>query len=462
MKGKIFFILFISLFIVSWIFAINTVPFSLKWIFFLPNGWSGIAGPSPIGGYPGRVDYNVGSGEIYPDGVLSGSFWMGNVGWVTFSHDISASGARINCPTSIWNDSTQLCPVSWSAWSQNAGWIVFGAGEIGTSSGAYFDPNTGNLAGYGWNKSLGWIPLWSGLSGSIIPDGTTIANPLDGVPINFISRIAIVGNIAGSRIFSVQNNALVNQDVGYSYKTVDHPSILNMLRRNIALMSRNISDTDLADINSQHQFIIQNITNTPTGPDFRIDASQLIPYITAWKRSIIVKWWDIILNEPDINSIAWSNKNIALIAMKDDAGNGWNIVIWDKVKRIYAYMYAEGTVYSWEKANFSAPIIPYSNTWVWNIPKWQLYIRWLVASKNTIGWSQQKPTPICPVLVTGCTAVSSYAYDWDYFRTYNTGSVSQWSLPFERSTVPKLQNATMIIEYDSQILVDPPPWFREQ
>lgn len=459
MKGKIFFIVFISFFIVGSLFAINTVPFSFKGVFFLQNGWSGIAGVSPIGGYPGRVDFGTGWGEIYPDWVLSGSFWIGNAGWVSFSHGVSSSGARINCPTTIWNDSTQLCPVSWSAWSQNAGWIVFGSGEIGTGSGAYFDPNTGNLAGYGWNKSLGWIPLWTWLSGSTVPDNTTVSDPLDGVPINFVSRIAIVGNIAGSRVFSVENNTIVNQDVWYSYKTVDHPSILNMLRRNIALMSRNISATDLVDINSPHEFIIKKDS---ANPDFRIEFNELIPYLTAWKRSIIVIWWDIILNQTEINSTSWSAKNIALIAIKDELGNGWNIVIWDNVKRIYAYMYAEWTVYSWEKANASSPIVPYSQAWVWHIPKWQLYIRWLVASKNTIGGSQQKPTPVCPVLIVGCSAASSYAYDWDYFRTYNVLDPLQRSLPAERSTVPKLQNATMIIEYDSQILVDPPPWFREQ
>ncbi len=460
MKGKIVFFVFISFFIASTLLATNTIPFSLKWFFYLNNGWSWVAGVSPIWGYPGRVDYGTGWWEIYPGGILSGSFWMWNVWWVTFSHGVFGSGAQINCPTDIWNDSTQPCPVSGSAWSENAGWIVFWSNEIGTGSGAYFDPNTGNLAWYWWNKSLGWVPLWSWLTGSVVPDATSIADPLDGVPINFVSHIAIVGNIAWSRVFSVENNSIVNQDVWYSYKTVDHPKILNMLRRNIALMSRNISDADLADINSPYEFII--IKNNPSNPDFRINFNNFLPYVIAWKRSIVVIWWDIVIDEVDVNTTNWSDKNVALIALKDDAWNGGNIVIYDRVKRIYAYMYAEWTVYSWEKVDSTSPIVPYSDSWIWHIPKWQLYIRWLVASKNTIGWSQQKPTPVCPVLVSTCTTASSYAYDWDYFRTYNTGSVSQWALPVERSTVPKLQSATMIIEYDSQILVDPPPWFREQ
>ena len=112
-----------------------------------------------------------------------------------------------------------------------------------------------------------------------------MVDPLAGVPINFVSKIAIVGNIAGSRVFSVQNNGVVNQDVGYSYKTINHANILNMIRRNIALMTRNIDDSELdpADVNdNKFNFIIRK------NQDFRISLNSLTPYITAKKRSIIV------------------------------------------------------------------------------------------------------------------------------------------------------------------------------
>ncbi len=456
MKGKIFLLLVLLFTIGFSIVVANNLPFNLKGVFFLNNGWSGDGWTSFTGWYPGKVDYNTGSAQIHPDGTLSGSFWMWNVGWVTFSHGMTGSAyePRINCPTTIWNDATQPCPISGSAWSQNAGWIVFSSTSIWTGSWAYFDPNTGNFAGWWWSRDLGWVPFWSGLSGSIVPDGTTVpTDPLNGVPINFVSRIAIVGNIAGSRVFSVENNSLVNQDVGYSYTTINHARLLDLIRKNIAIMSRNISDTDLVDINSPHNFIIQK-----DGTDFPIDGWWSVLSING-KRTVVVIGWDIILDMPIINALDWSDKNIALIALKDSAGNGGNIIITDKVKRIYAYMYAEGTVYSGIKW---ANIDPYTDGGIWNIPKWQLFIRWLVASKNTIWWSQQKPNPICPVLVTGiCDAVSSYAYDWDYFRTYDTTDLTQNSLPSERATVPKLQNATMIIEYDPDILVDPPPWFQE-
>lgn len=96
--------------------------------------------------------------------------------------------------------------------------------------------------------------MWTSVSGSVLPTPTTIVDPLAGVPINFVSKIAIVGNIAGSRVFSVQNNGVVNQDVGYSYKSINHANILNMIRKNIALMSRNISDSDLDPVSTDTKF----------------------------------------------------------------------------------------------------------------------------------------------------------------------------------------------------------------
>jgi hypothetical protein len=124
--------------------------------------------------------------------------------------------------------------------------------------------------------------MWTSISGSLLPTPITTVDPLAGVPINFISKIAIVGNIAGSKVFSVVNNGVVNQDVGYSYKTVNHGNILNMIRKNIALMTRNIDDTTLAAIVSPLDFVI--IKNN----DLRIELSSLTPYLTAGKRSIIV------------------------------------------------------------------------------------------------------------------------------------------------------------------------------
>ncbi len=143
MKGKIFLVLLISLCIVTtlWAALTNTNPFRLKGIFSSLNGWSGIAGVSPFGGYPGKVDYSTGGAQIYPDlnsnGFLSGNIWMGNVGWVTFSHGGLGQEVLIKCPPNIWSQSDQLCPLTGGAWSQNAGWIVFSGSEIGVDPMGY-------------------------------------------------------------------------------------------------------------------------------------------------------------------------------------------------------------------------------------------------------------------------------------------------------------------------------------
>ena len=159
--------------------------------------------------------------------------------------------------------------------------------------------------------------------------------------------------------------------------------------------------------------------------------------------------------------MAWAKSPIALIALRDAVGNGGNIIISDQVKRIYAYMYAEGSVFSGDKASSVSPIVSYTSSGIWNTPQNQLYIRGLLASKNTIGGSQQSP-PVCPVLIVGCNDTNVQAYDWDYFRNYDPAQVTiQGSLPPERSSIAKIKDAPMIIEYDPHILTDPPPGFRE-
>jgi hypothetical protein len=65
----------------------------------------------------------------------------------------------------------------------------------------------------------------------------------------------------------------------------------------------------------------------------------------------------------------------ALIALKDANGNGGNVIITNAVERIYAFIYAEGSIYSGEKATTTDPIVPYILSGAWNIPAQQLYIK---------------------------------------------------------------------------------------
>ena len=63
--------------------------------------------------------------------------------------------------------------------------------------------------------------------------------------------------------------------MGYTYKTVNHASILNLLRKNIALMTRNVDPDYFKDDASLNRFdfILQNRVNEPVDPDYVFDAS---------------------------------------------------------------------------------------------------------------------------------------------------------------------------------------------
>lgn len=462
MKGKAFLFIFISLLLTATILAISSSSvIRLKWVFNAPNGWTGgIFNWPTLVGNPGRVDFDSATGHINSSGAFSGNFWLGNVGWVTFNHGIGGEEAIIQCPNNILNLATQLCYISGAAWSENAGWIIFGSGAIGTGSGAYFDPNTASISGWWWNQALGWIPMRSGLSWSLAYDD--LANTWSALwPISlyFVSKIAIVGNIAGTRVYSVSNSGITNQDVGYSYKTINHADILNLIRKNIALLTRNTNTWVLEDDTSVNPFNYVYRDKHLPNPDYDFPITWVL--LDPNKRSIIIRWWDIILDSTGVNATNWSNPTIALIALKDELWNGWNIIVSKRVGKIYAYMYAEWSILSWEKIAWV--IHNYVDWWPFNIPQGQLYIRGLAASKNTIGGAQQITNPFCPVLTdTLCDLPTAKRYDWDYFRNFDYSDVTQRSIPNpERSWIPKLDEAPMVIDYDEGILNDPPPWFRE-
>jgi hypothetical protein len=75
---------------------------------------------------------------------------------------------------------------------------------------------------------------------------------MDGVSVQFVGKIAIIGNIAGTRIFE-----LPNQNVGYTFNVTSHASIMNSIRKNISIMSRNVSDSVLGDASSGFNFIVK-------------------------------------------------------------------------------------------------------------------------------------------------------------------------------------------------------------
>lgn len=413
--------------------------------FFTPNdSWTG--------GHPGKVTFDIGSSNsgfasiIDTDGYLSGYFWLGNVGWATFTHtEWSVESPRIVCPEEVFRDPTIVCPATGYAWSENAGWIALSGTFIDGGSGVYYNPAEGILQWFGHSQSLGYIPFY-GLAGTPIDSGALNQTGivLDGVGLNFIGKIAIIGNIAGTRIYNI-----TNQNVGYVFDNINQAEILNTIRKNIALASRNISSANL-NVWWWTDFIYQK---SPTY-DYRADLWWIWP---SWERSIIVEWRDIILDRTDIRDFSNPNTPKAIIALKDSVWNGWNIVITENVERIYAFIYAEWSIYSGEKASETDPIVSYVQSWAWSIPAQQLYIKWGLISKNTIWWAVQTPS-VCPVVITNCDTLTSQLYDLNYFRTYDPTDSTQESVPSPLDADIRFDRSSVVIDYDSAVTANPPPW----
>jgi hypothetical protein len=115
---------------------------------------------------------------------------------------------------------------------------------------------------------------------------------------------------------------------------------MNTINKNLSIMSRNIAGSVLSDELSTLDFYVSRTS------DYIFDFNKAWP---TNKRTIITVGRDIILDQADINPS--SPKTRALIALKDATGNGGNIIITEKVKRIYSYIYAEGSIYSGEKVS---------------------------------------------------------------------------------------------------------------
>jgi glycogen synthase len=69
----------------------------------------------------------------------------------------------------------------------------------------------------------------------------------------------VIGNIAGTRIYN-----LPNQQVGYIFSSINHSEMLNTIRKNIALISRNIPYAQLIDPANNFDFFLYDSADYDT------------------------------------------------------------------------------------------------------------------------------------------------------------------------------------------------------
>lgn len=382
-------------------------------------------------GYSGAQIVWYGTTEV----TLTGMFWMQTTGWTTFSESM----VTLIPPTS-WDNIRDPWYLSGYAWSPNAGWIALNHGES-NASGVIFMPDISQLVWYGYSPNLGWIPFGE-ISGSGI-----VVDMSDG----FIWKVSIDGAIWWSKTFNVLYN------VGGSFNSVSMTAFVNVVRKNITILLRNVGwkvNTDFTGAWAQsfNKSMIFRIEDNASSVFLKYsDIKNSFDFDLS--RSLIVIGADVYIDTDVINILSQPR---AIIAIKNDKGEWWNIYIDGSVKKIESILFSEGSIISWAEF-LTGTLSPYytSKASVFlDIPRNQLYIKWSIWGFNTIGWSSKDDGAVCPYLrenTTLCTYDNAIKYDWNYFRIYN-------GAPARRAYINDSKDQfSVIIEYDARIIQDPPP-----
>jgi hypothetical protein len=380
--------------------------------------------------------------------ILSGNLWIENVGWAhLFPTTIYPPTTNIIDPWTLENNPGTFAGF---IWSENAGWISLAAGNS-TYSWVHYLPLEQSFTGYAWSDTLGYIDF-----------GPTSA----GLSRWLIGRVKILGNVGGNSFYT--DIALLSED-NVSFNADKFTPFINQVKKNIALMMRNVTTLSLAQgIN------ISNTTYKKTGnailyaniPGNAIVSSSVfdgefndIPANTA--ETVTIVWSDLFINA-DIPNNTYLKKARAIIVLKDSSGNGWNIYIGDDVKNIYSSLIAEWSIYS---GTWPANLYNNTKAKVTNLPANQLYIRGILVSRNTIGWSTTNTisSGACPLaLAVVCTRDTAIQYDLSYFRNHDgIATRSSDKIGLDSNGIP-YSAYSLIIDYDTRLVSDPPLGIRTQ
>jgi hypothetical protein len=373
---------------------------------------------------------NAGTIEFRNTSFIDGStlrwdFWIQAVGTGTF-----ASDARIVPPT-LGNPTRTCWTVEGTAESPNAGTIRLS----GVDTDLRFNPVSRKLEWYGYNSWLGRVSFWdnAACSDGIISDAeisdwsAAIATTSAG----FVGRVKILGNAGGNTVF----DSFYGQGVKFNASLFN--TTLQRIRKNVGLLTRNISDaqrswTPVGD----KKFYINQVGN--------VNASVL----DANTRSLIVVWRDLVIDSDITNT---TNIPKWIIVLKNENGVWGNVYMWDTVKDIRAAIFAEGTIYSGESVSTL-----YNDTAseIVSLPTRQLYIYGAMISRNTIWGASQSATEVLCPYNESCTFADATKYDLNYFRGFQASGVTDPNRAYKDTT---LDDYSLIIETDTRLSSNPPP-----
>ncbi len=253
-----------------------------------------------------RSDDNAGQIHFVPMGdpqmignTLSGYIWLDTVGWTMF-HDAEflPDSGNIRNP---WVGSG-------FAWTDNAGWIDF--------STVTYDPNTLMFSGYAWSDALGWIPMGAGS----LPSNSIIAGQVGS---GFIGKVKIIGNIGSSRIYDVLYG------VGDRYSSLSMAEYTNLVRKNVSILTRNLSPGTYNTFpfssptipNKINNFAYFKNTDTTAKILKYSDVQNAFQSNADNVRSIIVSGADVYVDTGVLMLNGFVSPH-AIIALKNDAGVG--------------------------------------------------------------------------------------------------------------------------------------------
>jgi hypothetical protein len=241
------------------------------------------------------------------------------------------------------------------------------------------------------------------------------------------SRVKILGAIGGRATYDSVYS------VGSKFDSSLFATILNQMRKNVALLTRNVSLSSSPKIVNNTLFV----QGTKKYSDLALD----FPGNTD---SLIIIWGDLIINNDIWNT---SSKPKGIIVIKNEAGDGGNIYISGSVKRIQSSIFTEWSVFSGDS---STTIYNTTEASLASLPSTQLYIEGSLISRNTILGGL---TGICTYNID-CTASAdtAYRYDLNYFRNFQSGSIADRAYPDN-----SLDAYSLIIERDPRISDTPPP-----
>lgn len=370
--------------------------------------------------------------------ILTGTFWIETIGTGTFN-----PGTMLIAPS----DPDARLDDSWTI----SGSIDSNAGIIYLTWVEYL-PNDNTLVWTGWNNGIGVVPFW--IKNILATTVTGVTNT--GIAQWFIGRVKILGTLDGDKAFETFNNA-----VGIQYNASLMNQMLNKVRKNVSLLTRNMNSTYENPFNTAPPKALGNkifyINNSNTAPINPLKYSDVSSFPSSFPSSsvdsLILIWWDIVIDNNIIEPLIKKYPK-GIVVLKNEKWIGWNIYISPDVKVIESSLFAEGTIYSWTDKDH---IVNTTIQQVASLPENQLYIRGSVMSRNTIGGAVQEFDAVCPYNEITCNYTTAIKFDFNYFRNYlASGSLTAATRAYPQNIY---DNYSMIIEYDSRISTNPPPGF---